>query len=123
MNDRSRPWLRWSARIGACLFCLFLSVFALDAFGHGKTLIDALPDFAIHLAPVLVLLAVVAVSWRWEWVGGVVFTGAAAWYASFARDHISWVVTISSPLLIVGVLYFWSWLHDRGVRGNAQAHP
>ena len=79
MSDPLRQSLRWSARILACLIGLFLSVFASDAFGHGKTPIQALPDFAVHLAPVLVLLAVVAVSWRREWVGGLVFTGAAVW--------------------------------------------
>jgi hypothetical protein len=51
MNDRLHSRLRWSARILACLVGLFPSVFALDAFGHGTTPIDALPDFAIHLAP------------------------------------------------------------------------
>ena len=66
MNMRLGKLLLWSPRILGVPLCLFLSVFALDAFGGGKPFIQALPDFAIHVAPMLVLLAVVGVSWRWE---------------------------------------------------------
>jgi hypothetical protein len=96
-----------------------LSVFAFDAFGGGKTVIQALPDFAIHVAPMLVLLAVVGVSWRFEWVGGLVFTGIAASYAYLARTHPSWILAIAVPLLIVGVLFFWSWRHHTDLRATA----
>ena len=89
MNMRLGKLLLWSPRILGVLVCLFLSLFALDAFGGGKTFIQALPDFGIHVAPMLVLLAVVAVSWRWAWVGGLVFTGLAVAYACFAFNHIS----------------------------------
>jgi len=119
MKRPSRTLLLWSPRILAILLCAFLSLFALDAFGNGKTLGGALPDFAVHVTPVLVLLAIVGVSWRWEWVGGLVFTGLAAGYAYVARDHVSWVLCISAPLLIVGVLYLWSWRRHRTLRAEA----
>src|SRR2546427_13237508 len=76
MTTWSGRLLRWSPRILGVLVCLFLSLFSLDAFEGGKTLIQALPDFALHVAPLLVLLAAVGVSWRWEWVSGLVFTAA-----------------------------------------------
>ena len=119
MNKRSGKLLLWSPRILGILVCLFLSLFALDAFGDGKTFIQVLPDFAIHVAPMLILLAVVGVSWRWEWVGGLVFTGLAAGYAYFARNHVSWILGIAGPLLVVGVLFFWSWRHHRDLRAHA----
>ena len=119
MNMRLATLLLWSPRILGVLVCLSLSLFALDAFGGGKTFIQALPDFARHVAPMLFLLAVVAVSWRWEWVGGLVFTGLAAAYAYFARNHMDWIVGIACPLLIVGILFFWSWIHHRELRANA----
>jgi hypothetical protein len=111
--------LLWSPRVLGILVCFFLSLFSLDAFGGGKTLLEAIPGFAIHVAPVLILLVVVAVSWSREWVGGLVFTGLAGVYAYDARSHPSWVFVISGPLLIVGVLFFWSWFHRRDVRGHA----
>jgi hypothetical protein len=119
MKTKSGKLLLWSPRILAILVCLFLSVFAFDALGNGKTLAEAFPDFALHVAPVLVLLAVAGAAWRWEWIGGLVFTGIAAGYAYFARDHASWILYISAPLLIVGVLFFWSWLRQRELRASS----
>jgi hypothetical protein len=119
MKKRSRNLLLWSPRILAILVCLFLSLFALDAFGNGTSLSDALPQFAIHVAPMLILLAVTGVSWRWEWVGGVVFTGLAVVYAYIARNHVPWVLCISVPLLVVGVLFLWSWQRHGEVRSSA----
>jgi hypothetical protein len=52
MTKRSGKLLLWSPRIFGILVCLFLSLFALDAFGGGKTFIQALPDFAIHVSPI-----------------------------------------------------------------------
>jgi hypothetical protein len=77
--------------------CLFLSLFALDAFGGGKTFIQSIPDFGIHVA----------------------FTGLAADYAYFARNHIDWILGIEGPLLIVGILFSWSWIHHGELRANA----
>ena len=105
--------LLWSPRILGILVCLFLSLFSLDAFGGGKTFMQALPDFALHVAPMLLLLLVVGVAWRWAWVGGLVFTGLAAAYAVFARHRIDWILPISGPLLLVGLLFTWSWLQHR----------
>jgi hypothetical protein len=113
VNERSVKLLLWSPRVLGILACLFLSLFAFDAFGGDKTLTQALTGFGIHVSPVLILLAVVAVSWRWEWVGAVVFTGVAVGYAYIARNHVSWIAVISGPLLGVGVLFFWSWRHRR----------
>ncbi len=112
----SRTLLLWSPRVLGILVCLFLSVFALDAFSERKGLVQALGDFAIHLVPALVLLAVVAVSWRWEWVGGIVFTGAALAYAYVARGHPAWILVISGPLLIVGILFWLSWRYHGELR-------
>jgi glucose-6-phosphate-specific signal transduction histidine kinase len=108
MTSRSSKLLQWSPRILGILVCLFLGLFSLVAFGAGKTLSQAIADFAVHLAPVLVLLAVVVVAWRWEWVGALVFTGVAVAYAYGARTHVSWIPIIAGPLLIVGLLFFWS---------------
>lgn len=115
---RSDRLLLWSPRILGILVCLFLSLFSLDAFENGKSFIQALPDFALHVAPMLVLLAVVGVSWRREWVGGLAFTALAAAYAVFARAHADWILAISGPLLIVGSLFLWSWLQQRKLRAH-----
>jgi len=112
-DDMRSRLLLWIPRVLGLLVCVFLSVFSLDAFGNGKNVIQAISDFAIHLAPVLILFAVVGVSWRRPWVGGVVFTGLAAGYAYVSRAHPSWILVIAGPLLAVGILFIWSWRHGR----------
>jgi hypothetical protein len=119
MAKRSDALLLWSPRILGILVSLFLSLFALDALGPGKSLLEAGRDFLIHVSPMLVLLGVVALSWRWEWVGGLVFTGLAVTYAYMARLHPAWVSGVSGPLLLVGVLFLLSWSQHRRLHGKA----
>jgi hypothetical protein len=104
--------LLWSPRLLGVLVSLFVGLFAIDAFGRGKPFLEALPDFGIHLIPAFVLLALVGAFWRREWIGGVAFIGLAVLYAiTTGRSHLDWMVVISCPLLIVGALFLWSWLH------------
>jgi heme O synthase-like polyprenyltransferase len=80
----------------------------LDAFEPGKPPARALVDFAIHLVPAGVVLAIVALSWRRAWIGGVAFVLLAAAYAVSVR-RFDWILVIAGPLLTVGVLFLWSW--------------
>jgi hypothetical protein len=100
--------LQWSPRILGIAVALFLGLFALDAFQPGRPLARALADFAMHLLPAAMVLAIVVLAWHRPWVGGVSFVLLAAAYALTARYRIEWIVAISGPLLIVGVLYLWS---------------
>jgi hypothetical protein len=106
--------LLWSPRILGIAVGLFLSLFALDAFGPGKPFAPALTDFVIHLVPAVAVLAIVALSWHRPWIGGVAFVMLALAYALMARSRPDWIVAISGPLMIVGVLYLWSWLRHHG---------
>jgi hypothetical protein len=49
-------------------------------------------------------------------VGALVFTAVAVAYAFAARTHISWIPVIAGPLLIVGILFFWSWIQRKEFR-------
>jgi hypothetical protein len=103
--------LLWTPRVLGVLVSLFIGMFALDAFAEGKSFGHAVLDFGIHLIPALVMLALVAVSFRWEWVGALAFIGCAVVYAAtMARGRVDWMLAISGPLAIVGALFLWSWL-------------
>ena len=116
MTTTSVRWLLWMPRVLGILAGLFLGLFALDAFSEGRPLAQALPDFIIHLVPGAVLFAVVALSWRWPWVGAAAFLGLALAYAASNTSRPDWILTISGPLAIIGALFFWSWRH------HAQLH-
>jgi hypothetical protein len=119
MTGRWDALLLWSPRVLGILVCLFLGMFALDAFGSGKTFLSSLPDFLVHIMPVAILAGFLALSWRWKWVGGVVFTALAVAYAYFVgmrQGHAEWILPIAGPLLLVGALFLASWLR----RGKAR---
>ncbi|HEY7567230.1 MAG TPA: hypothetical protein VH762_06640, partial [Gemmatimonadaceae bacterium] len=101
--------LLWAPRILGIAVSVFLGMFALDAFEANRPLAPALADFAIHLAPAALVLAIVAASWRRPWIGGVGFVLLAVAYALNGKSRLDWIVAISGPLLAVGVLFLWSW--------------
>jgi hypothetical protein len=102
--------LLWSPRILGIAVALFLSLFALDAFAPGRPLARASTDFAMHLVPAVLVLAIVALSWRRPWIGGAAFVLLAMGYA-LRVSRLDWILAISAPLLTVGVLFLWSWRH------------
>ena len=117
MNIYSQKLLFWSPRVLCIAFAIFLSLFALDVFNevHGfwKTFLALL----IHLVPVYIVLAVLAIAWRWEWVGALIFAGLAVWYATHRalwHRHPDWVAVIAGPMLVLAALFLANWLkHDQ----------
>jgi len=112
---KPNTFLLWCPRILALVVTAYAGLFALDAFEPGKPFIQALGDFARHLVPAGIVLGMLALAWRWPWIGGVAFVLLAAGYAVMVGFRLDWVVAISGPLLIVGVLFLWSWWNQRHV--------
>jgi len=104
----------WGPRISGMLIAGFLSLFALDAF-NGRSFLEALPAFAIHLIPSLLVLGVVAIAWRFEWIGAIGFVTLAVLYAVRVHGRIDWIAVISGPLILVGVLFLVSWRYHAAV--------
>jgi glucose-6-phosphate-specific signal transduction histidine kinase len=103
--------LVWAPRILGVGIAVFLALFALDAFERGFSG-ASLRDFAIHLLPALLVLAAVALAWRWPWIGGVIFVLLAAIYAVSVPGRFDWILVIAGPLLLTGLLFIWSWRHQ-----------
>ena len=101
--------LLWAPRLLGIALALFLSIFALDAFEPQKPLAAVLTDLAVHLVPAAVVLAIVALAWRWPLAGGVAFVLLAFAYALSVRFRLDWVMVISGPMLMTGLLFLWSW--------------
>jgi hypothetical protein len=116
MTKTSHALLLWGPRIAGLLLAGFLSLFALDAFNQGS-LIAAVPAFAIHLIPSLLVLTVVAAAWKYEWIGAIAFIGLAVVYAMMVGGRVDWIVAISAPLALVGVLFLVSWRHHADRHG------
>src|SRR5215218_9630837 len=101
MTASSRYLLLWTPRLLGIALCIFLGLFALDAFTGRKPLAAELADFVIHASPALVTLAVVTLAWHREWIGGLAFLGLGVGYAFVVPSRPDWILVISGPLLIV----------------------
>jgi hypothetical protein len=116
MTKTSAKLLLWGPRALGIAVALFLAMFALDAFDGTEQRSQVLIDFTIHLVPAFVLLLIVAASWRREWVGGFAFIALAVAYAFIVRGRADWILVISGPLSVVGILFLWSWWHRDELR-------
>ncbi len=113
----SNRLLFWAPRILCILAILFVSMFALDAFAPELTIWQQIGGFLIHLIPTYVLIALLAVAWRWEYVGGIIYTlaglgfGVLIFFTNYSRNQFSLAqslvntVIIALPFVVVGVLF------------------
>ena len=110
--------LFWTPRVLCILFAVFVSLFALDVVGEGYGFWGTILALLMHLIPTGVILIVLAISWRWEWVGGILFIALGVLYLviSWGRLHWSAYLVISGPLFLVGVLFLINWLYRAELR-------
>jgi hypothetical protein len=128
MTDRSKRILLWLPRVLAMVFIGIMGVLALDAAERGAGLWGALAAVGIHLIPAFVMLGVLVLAWRWEWVGALLFAGAGVLYAAMvlprpnlpAETKLLWCALVAGPALLIGALFLVSWLkHDELRRPSA----
>ncbi|MFA4998665.1 MAG: hypothetical protein WC514_01465 [Candidatus Paceibacterota bacterium] len=114
ISTNKRRIIYWSPRILSIAFILFLSLFSLDVLTEYTGWDLALALF-MHLLPLLVLLGIIIISWKYDLVGAIVFSGFGIFYvfaAGFNRPW-SWYAFISGPAIIVGILFLLSWIQKR----------
>ena len=118
MHTTMKRVLFWTPRALCILFAVFLSVFALDVFGEGLGFWETILALLIHLVPVYVVIIVLVIAWRREWVGAVLFSALAVSYvvAAWGRFHWSAYASISGPLVLIGVLFLFNWTHRAQLR-------
>jgi hypothetical protein len=109
----------WLPRIICILAILFISLFATDAFTPGLTIWQQLGAFFIHLIPSFILLALLIVAWKWEFIGGIIFTviglglSPFVFMLNYKRNHsigmsLGIILMITIPFVVVGILFFMS---------------
>jgi hypothetical protein len=111
MSHGAFSLLYWSPRILTILFAVFLSLFALDVFNEAHGFWGIVGALLIHLIPAVAIVAVLVAAWRWEWIGAVLFSMAAAFYTwNVAPRHLDWAMTIGGPLLAIALLFLVNWI-------------
>ena len=119
MSNLSKKTLFWAPRALSIAFIVFLSLFALDVFNEHLGFWKTLQALAVHLIPCYVLIAVLVLAWRWEWIGAALYTAAGLVYIRqvvlMARPippavRLNWVLTISGPAFVIAGLFLANWL-------------
>ena len=128
--EKSINVFHWLPRIICILAILFVSMFALDAFAPGLTLWKQIGDFLIHLIPSYIMIALLVIAWKWEYVGGIIFTVigfafcVSVFLLNYNRNHFSIAQSIIStlivavPFVLVGILFMMS--HNKKKQKNAE---
>ena len=104
--------LLWTPRIVCILFTAAISLFACDAFGNNTGFWKTLLAFLVHLLPTFLMIFILYLSWKWAWIGGMVFILAGIAYI-FWKGLMYPVVFI--PLFLVGVLFLLSWFFRKEI--------
>lgn len=111
--------LPWIARIICMLAILFISMFAADSFSPELTFRQQIGGFMMHLIPSFILIALLIVAWKWEFIGGIIFIIIAVGLSPFVftlnynRNHsvgisLGIILAITFPFLVVGILFMIS---------------
>jgi hypothetical protein len=107
--------LFWTPRALCALFAAFVSVFAFDVFEGNHTVWQTTIALAMHLIPTAVLLALLGIAWRRDWVGAIAFPVLGALYiaVSWGRFPLAAYAVIAGPLFLIGGLFLANWLRHR----------
>lgn len=118
MSESLRQFLFWAPRSITIAFILFLGLFALDVFGEGHGFWQTLVSLLMHLVPNFIVLAILVLAWRWEWIGALLFAGLGVFYIVWAwgKFHISAYFVISGPLFLVAALFLIGWVFRDQIR-------
>jgi len=104
MSFHFRTLVVWGPRVLGLSVAAFLGLFALDAFDT-RPVTAALPSFAVHLVPALVVGLLAAAGWRHPVLGAIGFGVLAAGYAAAVPHRIDWILVIAGPLAVVAILF------------------
>jgi hypothetical protein len=118
MSPVARRWLFWTPRVLGILFAVFISLFAMDVFEGHQPLGQVLLALAMHLIPTALIVGALAVAWRWEWVGAVLFFGLGVAYIVTMRGRFSWdtYALIAGPAFLMGLLFLLNWRYRTELR-------
>lgn len=116
MKPYTSQLLHWAPRIVCILAILFISLFALDAFEPGRSLGQQLGAFLMHMIPTFVLTILLLIAWKWEMIGGIIFTIIGIVMSPFIYQHnyrmnnsfwvsLEVILVITFPFIVVGALF------------------
>ena len=119
-----KGFLYWAPRILCIIAILFLSLFALDSFGTGKSVLQQLGDFFMHMLPMFLLIVLLILAWKKELIGGIIFIAVGLCFTpwiykhNYGMNHSIWlslsaVLMVTFPFILVGILFVLSYFKQK----------
>ncbi len=117
----------WLPRLLCIAAILFISMFALDSFEKGLNIGQQLAQFFMHLIPSFILTAFLIVAWKWELIGGIIFTVVGLVMSPFVfqlnhnrngfsiAQSLNVVLIITVPFIAVGILFLVSYYRKKRI--------
>jgi len=112
-------YIYWIPRILAILFILFLALFSLDVFDGNYGFWGTLLALLIHNIPSIVLAIILAISWKYEIVGGITFILAGLLFfiltlikavnSIHSIEILLYSLIILVPTLLIGIFFLVGW--------------
>ena len=101
----------WLPRTAAIAFAGLLGVFALDVFSMPLGPAEKAVALFMHLVPPVLVLLALALVWRREWAGAVLFPALAIahLFATWGRLDLTAHLVVELPLFLIGGLFLTSW--------------
>jgi hypothetical protein len=113
--------LYWSPRVLCIIFSAFTIVFSLDVFQETKGFWEIALALLLHNIPLFIMVIILIVTWRWEWIGGILFSLLGFIYIAMAwgRFPFGTYAMISGPLFVTGILFLLNWKYRKLIKRGA----
>lgn len=105
-------YLQYFCRATLILLAIFWATFSLlsgaDSQNNGlKGILLNSPN----MLPWLLILVIIYITWKWEFIGGLLTTASGLFFSFFFQSAKSPIIfwTISFPLIILGLLLITHW--------------
>jgi cell division protein FtsW (lipid II flippase) len=72
----------------------------------------------MHLLPAFILLILFIIAWKYDLIGAIIFFILAIYYIGMVglNHHWSWYAVISGPLILIGILFIFSWRQKKSIK-------
>jgi len=126
MTQFSRRTLFWAPRALSIAFIAFLGLFALDVFGAGYGFWETLLALAMHLIPNFVLIVVLVLAWRWEWIGAMLYVVAGLLHIILILQRplapamkLAQILPMEGIVFVIAALWLANWIKRGELRARS----
>jgi hypothetical protein len=113
VSARMAKFLYRTPRAAGVLVAVFTGLFALDVFEMEGSIWLKIGGFLLHAAPSIVMVVMLVLAWRREWIGALAFGLAALFFLRFVIGQPFYgfgnLLLFVLPMALVAVLFWLNW--------------